>query len=76
MKKTKDYAFVHLSTREAAEQAMARALGGLKIDGSDIEVNWSKPVDKNLYNTRKQLTKILSFGSGGNGGGIGSPMGV
>ncbi len=76
MKKTKDYAFVHLLTREAAEQAMAGATLGLKIDGSDIEVNWSKPVDKNIYNTRKQLTKILSAGGGGTGAGGNGAVGM
>ena len=40
---------------------------GLTLDDSVIEIFWSKPVDKQIYNTRKQLTKIFSQGvqSGG-----------
>ena len=30
------------------------------IDGEVIEVEWSKPVDKTIYNTRKALTKLFS----------------
>ena len=54
------------STREAAEVAKDRA-AGLTLDDSEIEIFWSKPVDKQIYNTRKQLTKIFSQGlqSGG-----------
>ena len=40
---------------------------GLTLDDSVVEIFWSKPVDKQIYNTRKQLTKIFSQGvqSGG-----------
>lgn len=62
MKKAKDYAFVHFAMREDAEEALEKS-GQLMIDGSAIEVSWSKPVDKTAYNTRKQLTKILSTGT-------------
>ena len=30
------------------------------IDGEKVEVEWSRPVDKIQYNTRKALTKLLS----------------
>ena len=30
------------------------------IDGEVIDVEWSKPVDKTIYNTRKALTKLFS----------------
>lgn len=63
VKKTKDYAFVHFASRESAELAM-RECEGLMLDGSVIEVTWSKPVDKQIYNTRKQLTKALSSPTG------------
>merc|ERR1719481_2391581 len=61
VKKTKDYCFVHFSTREAAERALS-ASGNLKIDDALVEVVWSKPVDKQTYNTRKTLTKAFSSG--------------
>ena len=71
VKKTKDFAFVHFSTRVAAETALAAAnnnnnnghSGGLLIDGAEVEVLWSKPVDKKLYNARKTLTKAFTHGS-------------
>jgi len=62
VKKAKDYAFVHFSSREAAERALA-ASKGLVIDEADqVEVVWSKPVDKQTYNTRKTLTKAFTSG--------------
>ena len=92
VKKAKDYAFVHFSTREAAERALASSKG-LVIDGAEVgwslgllgvypcdhssnlkrtladlyppqqvEVVWSKPVDKQTYNTRKTLTKAFTSG--------------
>lgn len=85
VKKSKDYAFVHFSTREAAEVAKDRA-AGLTLDDSVVEIFWSKPVDKQIYNTRKQLTKIFSqglqsggrmgdgLGFGGGGSGFDSPL--
>ena len=51
VKKTKDYAFVHFSSRAAAERAL-NASRDLRIDEADVEVVWSKPVDKQSYNTR------------------------
>ena len=61
VKKNKDYAFVHFLTREAAEKALRNSAGKC-LDGSQIHVEWSKPVDKNMHNTRKHLTKLLSQG--------------
>lgn len=59
VKKAKDYAFVHFYNRAAAEMAKIYADNQL-IDGEMIEVEWSKPVDKVAYNTRKALTKLFS----------------
>lgn len=64
VKKTKDYAFVHFSTREAAEAAM-EGCQVIKIEGAEVEVSWSKPVDKQIYNTRKTLTKAFTSGMSG-----------
>ena len=61
VKKTKDYAFVHFSSREVAERALAKCRG-IKIDSAEVEVVWSKPVDKQSYNTRKALTKVFTTG--------------
>jgi hypothetical protein len=35
----------------------------LKVEGAAVEVLWSKPVDKKLYNARKTLTKAFTHGS-------------
>jgi len=61
VKKAKDYAFVHFSTREAAEKAL-KSSNPLIIDDAEVEVVWSKPVDKQTYNTRKTLTKVFTSG--------------
>ena len=61
VKKAKDYAFVHFSTREDAEKAL-EASNPLSIDDAEVEVVWSKPVDKQTYNTRKTLTKAFTSG--------------
>ena len=71
VKKTKDYAFVHFTSRDAAEKALlgiSKSGNYLKIDGAEVEVTWSKPVDKYAYNTRKLLTKALTAGSSSNNG--------
>ena len=67
VKKAKDYAFVHFTTRAAAEKAMAAVQQSqddgknvFTIGGMQIEVSWSKPVDKHIYNQRKHLTKVLT----------------
>merc|ERR1712018_721799 len=61
VKKSRDYAFVHFTTRQAAERALSgvNSENGtyLQLDGAEVEVTWSKPVDKYAYNTRKLLTK-------------------
>ena len=59
VRKSKDFAFVHFCSRNAAEMALRNATGQL-VDGEAIEVEWSKPVDKNIYNQRKLLTKVLT----------------
>jgi hypothetical protein len=33
------------------------------VEGAAVEVLWSKPVDKKLYNARKTLTKAFTHGS-------------
>ena len=63
VKKTKDFAFVHFASRKSAEAALAACADGLRIDGAAVEVLWSKPVDKKLYNTRKTLTKAFTLGT-------------
>lgn len=88
VKKNKDYAFVHFYNRASAEMAKTYSDKQM-IDGETIEVEWGKPVDKTIYNTRKALTKLLSqpapppapayrmCGGGGMGGGGGpGPFGV
>ncbi|KAA3681982.1 uncharacterized protein DEA37_0000018, partial [Paragonimus westermani] len=46
VKKIRDYAFVHFRDRMQANAAL-RQLDGTIFDGSQIEVTWAKPVDKN-----------------------------
>lgn len=53
VKKAKDFAFVHFATREAAEKAKEQS-NDLRLDGTSVEVTWSKPVNKALHNQRKQ----------------------
>lgn len=53
VKKAKDYAFVHFASREAAERAKMQAVN-LVLDGAQVEVTWSKPVNKQIYNQRRQ----------------------
>ena len=53
VKKLKDFAFVHFKEREDALNAMKR-MNGSTLDGAQIEVTLSKPVDKtNLRMTRQ-----------------------
>ncbi len=63
VKKAKDYAFVHFITREAAEMAYESTKEGIFLDGCKVEVSWSKPIDRQIHNQRKQLTKVLTNGS-------------
>ncbi|CAH8525277.1 unnamed protein product [Dicrocoelium dendriticum] len=46
VKKIRDYAFVHFRDRIQANTAL-RQLDGTVFEGSQIEVTWAKPVDKN-----------------------------
>lgn len=52
VKKIYDYAFIHFFEREHAELAMSR-LQNAEIDGSNIEIRWAKPVDRELYRIQK-----------------------
>lgn len=52
IKKIYDYAFIHFYQREHAELAMAK-LQYADIDGSNIEIRWAKPVDRDLYKVQK-----------------------
>ena len=36
-----------------------------RIDDAEVEVVWSKPVDKQTYNTRKALTKVFTAAGSG-----------
>lgn len=63
VKKTKDYAFVHFQSREAAQEAFDKTNGHLYLHNCLIEVNWSKPIDRQIHSQRKQLTKVLTNGA-------------
>lgn len=52
VKKIYDYAFIHFHEREHAELAMAK-LQNADVDGSNIEIRWAKPVDRELYRIQK-----------------------
>lgn len=52
VKKIYDYAFIHFYLREHAELAMTK-LQNAEIDGSNIEIRWAKPVDRDLYRIQK-----------------------
>ncbi|XP_061602978.1 RNA-binding protein 47 isoform X4 [Cololabis saira] len=52
VKKIRDYAFVHFTSRDDAVQAMDH-LNGTEIEGSCIEVTLAKPVDKEQYSRQK-----------------------
>ena len=58
VKKAKDYAFVHFISREAAEMAYESTKDGIFLDGCKVEVSWSKPIDQQIHNQRKQPTKV------------------
>merc|ERR1719186_692309 len=45
VRKPKDYAFIHFTSREAAELVMSRC-DSLYMDGQKVEVMWAKPPDK------------------------------
>ncbi|KAM8842444.1 RNA-binding protein 47 isoform 1-T8 [Synchiropus picturatus] len=58
VKKIRDYAFVHFTSRDDAVLAMDH-LNGTEIEGSCIEVTLAKPVDKEQY-SRQKATKGAS----------------
>ncbi|XP_068582762.1 RNA-binding protein 47 isoform X6 [Cebidichthys violaceus] len=52
VKKIRDYAFVHFTSRDDAVTAMDH-LNGTEVEGSCIEVTLAKPVDKEQYSRQK-----------------------
>ncbi|XP_075050914.1 RNA-binding protein 47 isoform X2 [Mixophyes fleayi] len=56
VKKIRDYAFVHFTSRDDAVQAM-RNLNGTELEGSCIEVTLAKPVDKEQYTRYQKAAK-------------------
>ena len=62
VKKIRDYAFVHFSSRETCIEAMKK-IDGTKIDNAEEEVTLAKPVDKNDYNRMAKVgAKVLGHG--------------
>uniref|UniRef100_A0A2D4GQ35 RNA-binding protein 47 n=1 Tax=Micrurus corallinus TaxID=54390 RepID=A0A2D4GQ35_MICCO len=62
VKKIRDYAFVHFTSREDAVHAMNN-LNGTELEGSCLEVTLAKPVDKEQY-TRYQKAAKGGAGAG------------
>ncbi|XP_076808642.1 putative RNA-binding protein 46 isoform X3 [Clavelina lepadiformis] len=63
VKKIRDYAFIHFSTRDACMEAMKK-INLTKIDGAEVEVTLAKPVDKNDYNRMAKVgAKVLGQGN-------------
>ncbi|XP_077333726.1 RNA-binding protein 47 isoform X4 [Lithobates pipiens] len=56
VKKIRDYAFVHFTSRDDAVEAM-RNLNGTELEGSCIEVTLAKPVDKEQYTRYQKAAK-------------------
>ncbi|XP_078534425.1 RNA-binding protein 47 isoform X6 [Lissotriton helveticus] len=56
VKKIRDYAFVHFTSRDDAVHAM-RKLNGTELEGSYIEVTLAKPVDKEQYTRYQKAAK-------------------
>ncbi|KAG9479606.1 hypothetical protein GDO78_011563 [Eleutherodactylus coqui] len=56
VKKIRDYAFVHFTSRDDAVKAM-RNLNGTELEGSCIEVTLAKPVDKEQYTRYQKAAK-------------------
>ncbi|XP_012666759.1 RNA-binding protein 47-like isoform X1 [Otolemur garnettii] len=56
VKKIRDYAFVHFTSREDAVHAM-NSLNGTELEGSCLEVTLAKPVDKEQYLRYQKATK-------------------
>ncbi|KAK3871398.1 hypothetical protein Pcinc_023449 [Petrolisthes cinctipes] len=59
VKKQKDYAFVHFSTREQAERIKAD-LNGKIVHGCELEITWAKPVkNREEYQQRKAIARSM-----------------
>ncbi|XP_072525847.1 RNA-binding protein 47 isoform X2 [Salminus brasiliensis] len=56
VKKIRDYAFIHFTSRDDAVVAMDN-LNGTEIEGSCIEVTLAKPVDKEQYTRYQKASK-------------------
>ncbi|XP_041130935.1 RNA-binding protein 47-like isoform X5 [Polyodon spathula] len=56
VKKIRDYAFVHFTSRDDAVNAMNN-LNGADLEGSCIEVTLAKPVDKEQYTRYQKASK-------------------
>uniref|UniRef100_A0A8C2MRL1 RNA-binding protein 47 n=1 Tax=Cricetulus griseus TaxID=10029 RepID=A0A8C2MRL1_CRIGR len=56
VKKIRDYAFVHFTSREDAVHAMNN-LSGTELEGSCLEVTLAKPVDKEQYSRYQKAAK-------------------
>ncbi|KAH0616236.1 hypothetical protein JD844_027209 [Phrynosoma platyrhinos] len=56
VKKIRDYAFVHFTSREDAVHAMQN-LNGIELEGSCLEVTLAKPVDKEQYTRYQKAAK-------------------
>ncbi|XP_056441983.1 RNA-binding protein 47 isoform X4 [Gadus chalcogrammus] len=56
VKKIRDYAFVHFTSRDDAVLAMDH-LNGTEVEGSCIEVTLAKPVDKEQYTRYQKASK-------------------
>ncbi|XP_069487866.1 RNA-binding protein 47 isoform X2 [Ambystoma mexicanum] len=56
VKKIRDYAFVHFTSRDDAVNAMIK-LNGTELEGSCIEVTLAKPVDKEQYTRYQKAAK-------------------
>ncbi|XP_046405836.1 APOBEC1 complementation factor-like isoform X2 [Ischnura elegans] len=56
VKKIRDFAFVHFSSREAAEKSM-EATKGKKLDGCTLEVMWAKPINQFYHKVKKEFDR-------------------
>uniref|UniRef100_G3TTD3 RNA-binding protein 47 n=1 Tax=Loxodonta africana TaxID=9785 RepID=G3TTD3_LOXAF len=60
VKKIRDYAFVHFTSREDAVHAMNN-LNGTELEGSCLEVTLAKPVDKEQYSRYQKAAQQPSY---------------
>lgn len=62
VKKIRDYAFIHFTTKADAHAAM-EAMNGTMLDGAQIEVTLAKPVDRDSRSPRqKHQLAVPAFG--------------